>query len=412
MTTVRRVVVTGMGAVTPLGHDVASTWEAMVAGRSGVGPITAFDPQGLGVRIAAEVRGFDPVAHFGRREHRHIDRFAQLAVAAARQALTASGLDVSAAPGRVGVVFGSGLGGLASIEEGVRVLGERGPSRVSPYVLPMMIPNMAAGQVAIDAGARGPVSCTVTACAASANAIADALELIRRGGADAVVAGGSEAAVTPIGVAGFAQMNALSRRNDDPPRASRPFDRARDGFVIGEGAAALVLEELEHARARGATVHGEVLGAGASCDAHHITAPRPDAAGAVAAIRAALDDARIGPDRVGYVNAHGTSTELNDRAEALAIRTVLGAGVPVSSTKSVTGHLLGAAGAVEAIACIQALRTGLLPPTANLDEPDPDCELDHVRGEARAGAPVVAVSNSFGFGGHNVTLVFGQTAQL
>jgi 3-oxoacyl-[acyl-carrier-protein] synthase II len=406
------VVVTGMGAVTPLGLDVASTWEAMLAGKSGVGPITAFDPGGLTVRIAAEVRGFDPVAHFGPREHRHLDRFAQLAVVAARQAVADSGIDIAAAPGRVGVIVGSGLGGLASVEQGVRVMGERGPTRVSPYMLPMMIANMAAGQVAIDAGVEGPVSCTVTACAASANAIGDALDLIRVGRVDAVIAGGAEASVTPIGIAGFAQMNALSQRNGEPERASRPFDRARDGFVVGEGAGALVLENLAHARSRGATILAEVMGAGGSCDAHHITAPRPDGSGAAAAIRTALDDAQIGPEQVGYVNAHGTSTPLNDRAEALAIRAVLGATVPVSSTKSVTGHLLGAAGAVEAIACIQALRTGLLPPTANLDDPDPDCALEHVRGEAREGEIAYAVSNSFGFGGHNVTLVFGHTAQL
>jgi 3-oxoacyl-[acyl-carrier-protein] synthase II len=408
----RRVVVTGMGAITPLGPDVAATWAAMVAGRSGVGSITSFDASGLAVRIAAEVEGFDPEAHFGRKEARHIDRFAQLAVVAARQAVAGSGIDLAREPERVGVVFGSGLGGLASIEEGVRVMGARGPGRVSPFVLPMMIANMAAAQVAIDIDARGPISCTVTACAASANAIGDALELVRRGRADVVVAGGAEAGVTPIGIAGFAQMRALSERNDDPERASRPFDRDRDGFVVGEGAAALVLEDLDHARARGATILAEVLGVGASCDAHHITAPRPDGRGAIAAIRSAIADAGIDAGDIGYVNAHGTSTELNDRTEALAIRAVLGTGVPVSSTKSVTGHLLGAAGAIEAIACIQALVTGLLPPTANLDDPDPDCALDHVRGEARQAAVSVAMSNSFGFGGHNVALVFGHTAQL
>ena len=406
----RRVVVTGMGALTPLGPDVASTWAAMVAGRSGVGPIGAFDASGLTVRIAAEVKGFDAEAHIGRREVRHVDRFAQLALVAARQAVAASGLDVAAEAERVGVVIGSGLGGLASIEEGVRIMGERGPSRVSPFMFPMMIPNMAAGLVAIDTGARGPVSCTVTACAASATAIGDALERVRRGRADVVLAGGAEAAITPIGIAGFARMGALSERNDEPERASRPFDRGRDGFVAGEGAAVLVLEDLEHARARGATVYAEVLGVGASCDAYHMTAPRPGGEGAMAAMRGALADAGIGPDEVGYVNAHGTSTELNDRAEALAVRTVLGTAVAVSSTKSVTGHLLGAAGAVEAIAAIEALRTGLLPPTANLDDPDPYCALDHVRGEARAVSARYAISNSFGFGGHNVTLVFGRTA--
>ena len=406
----RRVVVTGMGAVTPLGPDVASTWAAMVAGRSGVAPITLFDAGGLAVRIAAEVKGFEPEAHFGRKDARRVDRFAQLAVVAARQAVADSGLDVGAEAERVGVVFGSGLGGLASVEEGVRVMGARGPTRVSPFMLPMMIPNMAAAQIAIDIGARGPISCTVTACAASANAIGDALESVRRGRADIVVAGGAEASVTPIGIAGFAQMQALSQRNDDPGRASRPFDRARDGFVVGEGAAALVLEDLDHAVARGATILAEVLGVGASGDAHHITAPRPDGSGAMAAMRSAISDAGIEAAEVGYVNAHGTSTELNDRTEALAIRSVLGGDVPVSSTKSVTGHLLGAAGAIEAIACVNALLTGLLPPTANLDDPDGDCDLDHVRGGARRAAISVAMSNSFGFGGHNVALVFGRLA--
>jgi 3-oxoacyl-[acyl-carrier-protein] synthase II len=382
----------------------------MVAGRSGVAPIALFDATGLAVRIAAEVKGFEPETHFGRKEARRIDRFAQLAVVAARQAVADSGLEVGAEAERVGVVFGSGLGGLASIEEGVRVMGARGPSRVSPFMLPMMIPNMAAAQIAIDIGARGPISCTVTACAASANAIGDALEAVRRGRADIVVAGGAEASVTPIGIAGFAQMQALSQRNDDPERASRPFDRGRDGFVVGEGAAALVLEDLDHAVARGATILAEVLGVGASCDAHHITAPRPDGVGAMAAMRSALADAGVEAADIGYVNAHGTSTELNDRTEALAIRAVLGVDVPVSSTKSVTGHLLGAAGAIEAIACVKALLTGLLPPTANLDEPDHDCALDHVRGEARQAAISVAMSNSFGFGGHNVALVFGRTA--
>lgn len=406
MTVYRRVVVTGMGAVTPLGPDVETTWAAMVAGRSGVGPITLFDAGGLAVRIAAEVKGFDAEAHLGRRDARHLDRFAQLAVVAARQAVTESGLDVAAEAEQVGVVFGTGLGGLGSIEAAVQVMAERGPSRVSPYTLPMMIPNMAAGQVAIDQGARGPISCTVTACAASANAIGDALWLVRTGRALAVIAGGAEAGVTPIGIVGFAQMNALSRRNDNPERACRPFDRDRDGLVVGEGAAALVLEDLDHARRRGATILAEVLGVGATCDAFHITAPRPDGEGAMAAMRAALADAGFGASDVGYVNAHGTSTALNDRSEALAVRAVLGTGIPVSSTKSVTGHLLGAAGAVEAIACVQALRTGLLPPTANLDDPDPDCMLDHVRGEARWATPTIAISNSFGFGGHNVTLVF------
>ena len=404
----RRVVVTGTGAVTPVGMGVDETWEAMLAGRSGVGPVTSFDPADLPVRFAAEVLDLDPAAHFGVRDARRLDRFAQLGLIAARQALAESGLDVSAAPERVGVVFGSGLGGIATLVEQVGVLADRGPKRVSPFLVPMMMANMVTGQIAIETGARGPSSCTVTACAASASAIGEAADLIRLGRADAVVAGGAEAAVTPVCLAAFAQMKALSTRNDDPTAASRPFDADRDGFVVGEGGGALVIEELEHARARGASVLAEVLGYGATSDAHHLTAPDPAGAGAAAAMRAALGDAALPAEAVGYVNAHGTSTALNDRTEALAIREVLGTGVAVSSTKSVTGHLLGAAGAVEAVACTRALGAGSVPPTANLDHPDPDVGLDLVAGEARDLPVRVALSNSFGFGGHNVTLVFGR----
>ena len=404
----RRVVVTGTGAVTPLGADVAEMWEAMLAGRSGVDRIASFDPSELPVHIAAEVRNLDPDAHFGVRDTRRLDRFAQLGMVAARQALAQSGLDVSGAPERVGVVFGSGLGGVTTLVEQVGVLADRGPRRVSPFLVPMMMANTVTGLIAIETGARGPSSCTVTACAASATAVGDATDLIRLGRADAVVAGGAEAAVTPLCMAAFAQMKALSTRNDDPAAASRPFDGHRDGFVVGEGGGALVLEELEHARARGATVLAEVLGYGASSDAHHLTAPDPAGAGAVTAMRAALDDAGLPAEAVDYVNAHGTSTILNDRTEALAIREVLGTGPAVSSTKSVSGHLLGAAGVVEAIACVRALATGLVPPTANLERPDPDVGLDLVAAEARQSPVHVAVSNSFGFGGHNVTLVFGR----
>jgi 3-oxoacyl-[acyl-carrier-protein] synthase II len=403
----RRVVVTGTGAVTPLGASVEETWQAMLAGRSGVAPIVAFDPSDLPVRFAAEVRHLDPDAHFGVRDARRLDRFAQLGLVAARQALAQSGLDVAAAPERVGVVFGSGLGGITTLVEQVGVLAARGPKRVSPFLVPMMMANMVTGQIAIETGARGPSSCPVTACAASATAIGEATDLIRLGRADAVVAGGAEAAVTPVCMAAFAQMKALSTRNEDPTAASRPFDAGRDGFVVGEGGGALVVEELEHARARGATVLAEVLGHGATSDAHHLTAPDPAGAGAAAAMRAALADAGLPAEAVDYVNAHGTSTVLNDRTEALAIRDVLGTAVAVSSTKSVTGHLLGAAGAVEAVACTRVLVTGLLPPTANLEHPDPDVGIDLVAGEAREVAARVVLSNSFGFGGHNVTLVFG-----
>jgi len=401
----RRVVVTGTGAVTPLG-TADETWEALVAGRSGVGPITAFDPIDLPVRIAAEVRGFDPAEHFGVRDARRIDRFAQLGLVAARRAVAQSGLEVAGEAHRIGVVFGSGIGGISTVTEQAGVLAARGPSRVSPFLVPMMIPNMTAGQIAIETGAAGPTSCTVTACAASATAIATAADLIGLGRADAVVAGGSDAAVTLLCVAAFAQMKALSTRNDDPEAASRPFDAHRDGFVIGEGGAAVVLEERDHARARGATVLAELVGHGSSSDAHHLTAPDPAGSGAMAAMRGALTDAGLEADAVGYLNAHGTSTRLNDHTEALAAREVLGRHVPVSSTKSMTGHLLGAAGALEAIVCIQALRTGVIPATVNLVNPDPAFDIDLVVGEPRRSQVTVALSNSFGFGGHNVTLAF------
>ena len=403
----RRVVVTGTGALTPLG-GADETWEALVAGRSGVGAITAFDPGDLPVRIAAEVTAFDPAEHFGVRDARRIDRFAQLGVVAARRALSNSGLDVATAPHRVGVVFGSGLGGITTLTEQAGVLATRGPSRVSPFLVPMMIPNMTAGQIAIETGATGPTSCSVTACAASATAIGTAADLIRLGRADAAVAGGSDSTITPLCIAAFAQMKALSERNDAPEAASRPFDVDRDGFVVGEGGAALVLEEREHALARGATVLAELLGHGSTSDAHHLTAPDPVGAGAVAAMRAALDDAGIGAAAVGYLNAHGTSTRLNDHTEALAAGAVLGPGVPVSSTKSMTGHLLGAAGAMEAIVCIQVLRTGVIPPTINLVRPDPAYDIDLVAGEALRTEVAVALSISFGFGGHNVTLALGR----
>ncbi len=394
--------------MTPLGMTVDTTWAAMVAGRSGVGPIRSFDATGLSVRIAAEIADseFDASEHFDRRDMRRMDRFAQLGLVAARQAVAHSGLDVAARPPRVGVVFGSGLGGVATLVDQAGVLAARGPSRISPFLVPMMIPNMVAGQIAIETGATGPSSCTVTACAASASAIGAAADLIRLDRVDAAIAGGSDAVIMPLCIAAFAQMKALSTRNDDPAAASRPFDVDRDGFVVGEGGGAIVLEEREHALGRGATVLAELVGHGSSSDAHHLTAPDPAGAGAIAAMRAALDDAAINADAVGYLNAHGTSTQLNDRTEALATREVLGCGVPVSSTKSMTGHLLGAAGVVEAIACIQVLGQGVIPPTINLERPDPSFGIELVAGEARESTATVALSNSFGFGGHNVTLVF------
>jgi 3-oxoacyl-[acyl-carrier-protein] synthase II len=404
----RRVVVTGLGAVTSLGNDVESTWAAMVAGRSGVGPISLFDASAFPVRIAAEVRDFDAGERFGRRRARHLDRFVQFALAATREALEASKLDVAADPWRVGIVYGTGIGGLHTLEKGIAVLDSRGPEWVNPYTCPMMIPNMAAGQIAMEWGIQGYSSCTVTACAASTQSIGEAADLIRLGRADAVVAGGTEAPVNRTGVAGFAAMKALSAsRNDEPEKASRPFDAGRDGFVVGEGAATVILEERESALRRGAPILAELIGYGATSDAHHMTAPHPEGEGALRAMQAACDDAGIHPGEVGYINAHGTSTPPNDRTEALALHRLYGeAPPPVSSTKSMTGHTLGAAGAIESVACVQALLTGVLPPTINHEVPDPDCDLDVVPNEARPAAVDVAMTNSFGFGGHNATLLF------
>ncbi len=395
-----------MGVVSPVGNDGEESWRALTSGQSGVAKISLFDASDFAVRIAGEVKDFDGAVIFGKRRARHLDRFAQLALVATSEAMESSGLDASAAPHRVGVVYGSGIGGLATLEQQVHVLSERGPEWVSPYLCPMMIPNMAAGEIALEHGLQGPNSCTVTACAASAHAIGDAYDQIRLNRADAMVCGGSESMITPIGVAGFSALKALSERNDEPERASRPFDAGRDGFVAAEGAATLVLEERESALARGAPVLGEVIGYGATCDAHHMTAPHPQGTGAIEAMRMALADAGIAPEDVGYINAHGTSTQPNDRIETAAVKAVFGTGVPVSSTKSMTGHMIGAAGAFEAFACLSALLTGVLPPTVNYEEPDPNCDLDYVPNRARESAIQVAVSNSFGFGGHNATLVF------
>lgn len=403
----RRVVVTGVGVVSPLGLTVASTWAGAVAGQSGAGPITLFDPEGYPVRIAAEVRGFEPEAVFGRRRARHMDRVTQLALVATAEAVESAQLDVGKDPDRVGVVFGTGIGGIRSLEEGLAVLNERGPDWVSPYTLPMMIPNMVAGEVAKEWGIRGYSSCPVTACSASATAIGEGLDLVRNSRADVVVCGGSEAPITHVAVAGFAAMKALSTRNDDPQRASRPFDAGRDGFVMGEGAAVLVLEELDLARRRGAPILAEVAGYGATTDAYHMTTPHPEGDGALRAMRAACEDAGVDPTAIGYVNAHGTSTPANDRVETLALKRLFGENVPpVSSTKSVTGHTLGAAGALEAAICVQVLNQQTLPPTINQDQVDPDCDLDYVPNRARTAAPEVVMTNSFGFGGHNASLVF------
>lgn len=405
----RRVVVTGIGVVSPLGLDVASTWEGLVAGRSGVAKISLFDAGDYPVRIAAELPGFDPEKVFGRRRARHLDRVGQMALVAAGEALAASGMDPAAGAERVGTVWGTGIGGIRSLEDGMDVLNERGPEWVNPYLLPMMIPNMVAGNVSMEFGLRGYSTCIVTACSASAHAVGESLDLIRAGRVDAVVCGGSEAPITRVGVAGFASMKALSTRNDDPAAASRPFDAARDGFVMGEAAACLVLEERERALARRAPILAELVGYGATSDAYHVTQPHPEADGAVRAMRDALADAGIGPDAVGYINAHGTSTPPNDRIETLALKRVFGASVPpVSSTKSMTGHTLGAAGALEAAVCVMALQHQTLPPTINQEQPDPDCDLDYVANRARPAPLEVALTNSFGFGGHNATLVFSR----
>jgi 3-oxoacyl-[acyl-carrier-protein] synthase II len=405
----RRVVVTGVGAVSPLGLDVEQTWQALLAGRSGVRTINAFDAKGSPVRIAAEVDGFDAVSLFGRRRARHLDRVVQLALVATKEAIEASKLDVASAAERIGVVYASGIGGIRTLEDGIRTLIDRGAEWVNPYVVPMMIPNMAAGEIAMEWQLFGYNCCTVTACSASAHAIGTAFDAIRLGRADAIVTGGSEAAVTPVGIAGFAAMKALSTRNDEPERASRPFDADRDGFVLGEGAATLVLEEREFALRRGAPVLAELAGYGATSDAYHITQPHPNGDGAVRAMMAAIDDAGLSTADIDYVNAHGTSTPPNDRVETHALKRVFGASVPlVSSTKSMTGHTLGAAGALESVVCILALQNSAVPPTINLDHPDPACDLDYVANTARPADVRYAMTNSLGFGGHNASLVFGQ----
>jgi 3-oxoacyl-[acyl-carrier-protein] synthase II len=407
----RRVVVTGVGAISPLGLDVEQTWQALIAGRSGVRTITAFDAKTSPVRIAADVQVFDAAATFGRRRARHLDRVVQLALVATKEAIEASKLDVATAPERIGVVYASGIGGIRTLEDGIRVLIDRGAEWVNPYVVPMMIPNMAAGEIAMEWQLLGYNCCTVTACSASAHAIGTAFDAIRLGRADAVVTGGSEAAVTPVGIAGFAAMKALSTRNDEPERASRPFDRDRDGFVLGEAAATLVLEEREFALRRGAPVLAELIGYGATADAYHITQPHPSGDGAVRAMQAAIADSGLSPADIDYVNAHGTSTPPNDVVETRALKRVFGPEVPlVSSTKSMTGHTLGAAGALESVFCILAMQTSTVPPTINLDNPDPACDLDYVANVARPAEIRYALSNSLGFGGHNASLVFGQVA--
>ncbi len=408
----RRVVVTGMGVITPIGSDVESFWSALMAGTSGVGPITRFDASGMRCRIAAEVKDYDPESHFERKEIRRLDPYSQFFLVAARQAMSNAGLEFQPddeGAARAGVMVGGGFGGMEAFIEEIRVLDTRGPDRVSPTGIPKIIANMAAGLASIEHNLLGPVSCVVTACSASANAIGDAGEIIRRGAADVMLAGGTEAAITDYAVASFGQSRALSTRNDEPARASRPFDAGRDGFVMGEGAGAVVLEEREHALARGARIYAEFGGYGMSADAYHITLPRPGGTGAARAMTAALADAAIGPSDLGYINAHGTSTEANDATETAAIKVALGEHayrVPISSTKSMTGHVLGGAGAVEAIASILAMERGKLPPTINYEVQDPACDLDYVPNTPREAKVDWVMSNSFGFGGHNVALIF------
>jgi 3-oxoacyl-[acyl-carrier-protein] synthase II len=403
-----RVFVTGMGVVSPLGNSTDVFWENLIAGKSGAGPITRFDVSAYGTRFACEVKDFSFEGVLDRKEAKRMDRFVQYAVVASHEALRHCGLDLESADrGRIGVIIGSGIGGMETFEDQHTNLVQKGPGRVSPFFIPMMIVDMAAGQVSIQFGLKGPNLATVSACASGAHAIGEALRLLRAGDADVMLAGGSEATITPMALAGFGNARALSTRNDDPQRASRPFDAERDGFVIGEGAAMLVLETEDHARRRGATPLAELCGYGATGDAYHMTAPCVDGEGAARAMRRALDDARLPADHVQYVNAHGTSTPAGDPAEVSAIKSVFGAHASrlmVSSTKSMTGHLLGAAGGIEAVATVMSLARGIVPPTINLERPDPTCDLDFVPAQARTHRVTAALSNSFGFGGHNVTL--------
>jgi 3-oxoacyl-[acyl-carrier-protein] synthase II len=408
----RRVVITGLGALTPLGNDVDSSWENLVAGKSGAGPITHFDATDYPVQFACELDDFDSGEWIDRKQARRMDRFAQMIVAAARQAEQDSGIDVAAEPSRIGASVATGIGGLQAYQDCTDTLRERGPDRVNPFSIPAIIPNMGAAWVSMELGTKGPLSSECTACAASNMAIGNGLDAIRLGRADAMLCGGTEAPVTEVGIAGFSAMRALSRRNGDPARASRPFDAGRDGFVMGEAAAILVLEDLEHARARGAKIYAELLGYGTSSDATHITEPDPSGRNPARAMQMAFADAGIDPADVGYINAHGTSTPLGDASETRVIKLAMGEEVaratPISSTKGATGHTLGASGAVEATFTVLAVNRGKLPPTINQEEPDPDCDLDYIPNDAREADIRVGVSNSFGFGGHNASIVVAR----
>lgn len=406
----RRVVVTGMGLVLPVGIGVQSAWQNICAGKSGIGPLTRFDPNGFETRISAEVKGFNPELYIEKKEVKKMDLFIQYAMAAAREAVEGSRLEINEQNAeRVGVNVGTGLGGLPTIEKYHKILLEKGPGRISPFFIPMLIANLASGHIAIQFGAKGPNICVVTACATGAHCIGDAFRAIVYGDADVMIAGGTEANITPLTVGGFNAMRALSTRNDEPQKACRPFEKNRDGFVIAEGAGIVLLEELELALKRKAKIYGEIIGYGYTGDAHHITAPSPDGDGAIRCMRMAIRDAGLKPEEIDHINAHGTSTPLNDMTETLAIKNVLGERankVPISGTKSMTGHLLGAAGSTEAIFTLLAIQDGIIPPTINYEEPDPECDLDYVPNVARRQALNVGMSNAFGFGGTNATLIF------
>ncbi|MCK4267623.1 MAG: beta-ketoacyl-ACP synthase II [Actinomycetia bacterium] len=408
MTNERRVVVTGLGVVAPVGIGKEKFWAGLTDGRSGIDQITNFDTTDYPVTIAAEVQDFDLSGEVEPKELRHLDRFVQFAIAAAGEAISDANLDIAANPERVGVIVGSGIGGLRTLEDQHKILIERGPRRTSPFLIPMMIPNMASGQISIYFEAKGPNFCPVSACTTSNHAIGEAFELIKRGAADICVAGGAEAPITPLGIAGFAAMKALSTRNDDPAGASRPFDAGRDGFVVGEGAGILILEDLESALARKTDIYAEIIGYGATGDAYHITSPEPSAAGATRSMSLAVEGAGLEKEEVDYINAHGTSTIANDKLETFAMKKVFGEHVNellISSTKSMTGHLLGAAGAIELIASVLAMRDGIVPPTINQENPDPECDLEYVPNKAVKKEIDVILSNSFGFGGHNASVV-------
>ena len=407
---IKRVVVTGLGSITPIGNNLQDYWQGLTAGRNGVGKVTLFDASNYACQIGAEVKGFDPHDYIEKKEAKRIDRFSQFAIATSKQALADSQLKIDDLNAdHIGVLIGTGVGGIQVMETQKENLLTKGPRRVSPFTIPSMIANMAAGLTAIHTGAKGPNSCTVTACAAGSHAIGDAFRLVQRGYADAMICGGAEAAITPLSFAGFCSAKALSTRNDDPLHASRPFDVDRDGFVMGEGSGILILEELEHALARGAKIYGEIVGYGMTCDAYHMTSPVPEGLGATRAIELALQDGNLTPESVSYINAHGTSTSANDSTETKAIKKALGDRafeVAISSTKSMTGHLLGGSGGIEAVATMMAIANDRVPPTINLQNPDPACDLDYVPNSSRELEVKVALSNSFGFGGHNVTLAF------